>query len=81
MKRTIMKIVVQATIISAIYLILLHGLAGTQIVAGVLCPGPHLPHHYPVLIGLFILCRLYIVLLPCILLSRIGMVWLKKRQK
>ncbi|MDF7800375.1 hypothetical protein P4C99_12935 [Pontiellaceae bacterium B1224] len=79
MKRTLIKIGIQAAIIGVIYFILLHGLSGTSIVAGVLCPGPHLPHHYPILIGLFILCRLYIVLLPGILLSRIGMAWLKKR--
>lgn len=81
MKRILLKICIQATIICAIYSILLHLLAGTTIVAGVLCPGPHLPHHYPILIGLFILCRLYIVLLPGIILSRIGMAWLKQRQK
>jgi hypothetical protein len=59
---------------------LLRLLAGTHVVAGVFCPGPHLPAHHPLLIGLFILCRFYVVLLPGFILSRIGLIWLKRKR-
>lgn len=80
MKRTIIKALLQAVIILMVYAILLRLLAGTNIIAGVFCPGPHLPKHYPILIFLFVLCRLYVVLLPGFVLSRIGLEWMKRRQ-
>jgi hypothetical protein len=78
MKRIIFKLLLQAAAVLLLYSILLRLLAGTNIVAGIFCPGPHLPPHHPILIGLFILCRLYVVLLPGVILSRIGMAWLKR---
>jgi hypothetical protein len=81
MKKTLVKILIQAGFVALLYGILLRLLAGTNIVAGCLCPGPHLPPHYPVLIFLFILSRLYLVLLPGFILSRIGIEWLKRRKQ
>ena len=63
----------------SLYLILLHLLAGTNIVAGIFCPGPHLPSYYPVLIGLFLFLRIYVVLLPGIVLARLARSWIKNR--
>ena len=80
MKRILTKIVLQAAAILLVYSILLRVLADTNIVAGIFCPGPHLPHHYPILIALFVVCRLYVVLLPGFILSRIGLAWIKRRQ-
>lgn len=80
MKRTILKILLQAASILLIYSILLRLLEGSNIVASIFCPGPHLPHHYPILIALFILCRLYVVLLPGLILSRIGLAWMKRKK-
>ena len=80
MKRIVVKILLKAAVILLVYSVLLHLLAGTNIIAGVLCPGPHLPQHHRVLIGLFVLCRLYVVLLPGFILSRIGLEWMKRRQ-
>lgn len=81
MKKALLKILIQAGTINVLYAILLRVLAGTNIVAGCLCPGPHLPAHYPVLMALFICSRLYVILLPGILLNRIGTVWLKQKYK
>lgn len=81
MKKTLFKILILSGMVLLLYFILLRILAGTNIVAGCFCPGPHLPHHYPVLIFLFLFCRLYVVLLPGFILSRIGMAWLKHKQK
>jgi hypothetical protein len=81
MKKSILRNAIQATIVGTIYALLLRYLAGTNIVAGVFYPGPHLPHHYPLLIALFIVCRLYLVLLPGILLARLGYAWAKQRQR
>lgn len=79
MKKALKRILIQAAVVLLVYAVLLRMLAGTNIVAGIFCPGDHLPHHYPILIGLFVLCRLYIVLLPGFILSRIGMAWMKAR--
>lgn len=81
MKRALKRILIQAVIVLLLYAVLLRTLAGTNIVAGIFCPGNHLPHHYPILIGLFVLCRLYIVLLPGFTLSRIGKAWLNERNR
>lgn len=81
MKKALLKILFQSGVVLLLYAILLRTLVGTNIVAGCLCPGPHLPPHYPVLIFLFILCRLYVVLLPGFVLSRLGMAWLRQRTK
>ena len=81
MKKSILRNAIQAIIVGMVYALLLRFLAGTNIVAGVFCPGPHLPHHYPVLIVLFIICRLYLVLLPGILLARLGNAWAKHLQR
>ncbi len=80
MKRAIVKTLLQAVAILLVYSILLRLLAGTNMVAGIFCPGPHLPRHHPFLIGLFLLCRLYVVLLPGLVLSRMGLAWMKRRQ-
>ncbi|MCK4564213.1 MAG: hypothetical protein KAU94_06045 [Verrucomicrobia bacterium] len=80
MKRAIVKTLLQAVAILLVYSILLRLLAGTNIVAGIFCPGPHLPWHHPILIGLFLLCRLYVVMLPGLVLSRMGLAWMKRRQ-
>lgn len=80
MKRALIKIAVQSVAVLLVYSILLRLLAGTNIVAGIFCPGPHLPWHHPLLIGLFVLCRLYVVLLPGVVLSRIGLAWIKRKQ-
>lgn len=81
MKRTIAKYLVRAIFTLLLYTVLLRMLAGSNIVAAIFCPGPHLPAYYPVLMFLFILARLYVVLLPGIFLSRVGLAWLKQRQK
>jgi len=81
MKRALKRILIQAVSVLLFYAVLLRTLAGTNIVAGIFCPGDHLPHHYPILIGLFVLCRLYIVLLPGFILSRIGKAWLNERNR
>ncbi|VGO17056.1 hypothetical protein PDESU_05650 [Pontiella desulfatans] len=81
MKRIVLKMLIQAALILLVYSIQLRVLVGTNIVAGIFCPGDHLPHHYPVMIALFILCRLYVVLLPGFILSRIGLEWIKQRRK
>jgi hypothetical protein len=80
MKRSLVKILLANVTVLLVYSILLRMLVGTHIVAGIFCPGPHLPKHYPILIGLFIFCRLYIVLLPGFILSRLGLEWTKRRQ-
>ena len=80
MKKLILRNAIPAIMVGITYALLLRFLAGTNIVAGVFCPGPHLPHYHPVLIGLFLFCRLYIVLLPAILLGCMGHGWLKQRQ-
>ena len=81
MKRILIKTLLQAAAILLVYSILLRLLVGTNIIAGIFCPGSHLPHHYPILIALFVLCRLYVVLLPGFILSRIGLAWMKKRKQ
>lgn len=80
MKKRVIRILIQSGLILLLYTILLRILAGTNIIAGCFSPGPHLPPYYPVLIFLFILCRLYVILLPGFILSRIGLAWLKYRK-
>ncbi len=80
MKRTLVKILLANATVLLVYSILLRMLAGTHIVAGIFCPGPHLPKHYPILISLFVICRLYVVLLPGFILGRIGVEWMKQRR-
>lgn len=81
MKKILLSILIQSALILLVYTVLLRSLSGTNIVAGCFCPGPHLPPHYPVLIFLFILCRLYVVLLPGFILSRLAVAWMKIRRR
>ncbi len=80
MKKTIRNLVLEAVGVLGVYFLLLHRLSGSNLAAGVLCPGPHLPNYYPALIFLFLFCRLYMILLPGIVLSRIGLAWFRMRQ-
>ena len=77
MKRIPLKLMMLSIPALLIHSVLLRLLAGTNIIAGVFCPGPHLPGHYPILIALFVLCRLYVVLLPGFILSWLGLEWMK----
>lgn len=52
MKRAFVKIAVQAGAILLLYSILLRRVGGSSLVAGIFCPGPHLPVHRIVLIGM-----------------------------
>jgi hypothetical protein len=79
MKNILLKLLFKAGIPVALYFILLQALAGTNIIAGIFCPGSHLPHAYPLLIALFLFLRIFILLLPGLLLSRIVIAWLKNR--
>ncbi|MBN2161659.1 MAG: hypothetical protein JXR25_09745 [Pontiellaceae bacterium] len=79
MKKAILKLLIETTLLLGIYRVLLGILAGTNIVAGVFCPGSHLPGYYPALIFFFLLLRLYLVLLPAILLARLVKAWLRHR--
>ena len=80
MKKALRFNLIEAGIVLSLYLILLYQLAGSNIIAGIFCPGPHLPPLYPVLIILFVLCRIYLILLPGILLSRLGVAWVKRHR-
>ena len=80
MKRIAFKTLLRLIIILAAYTLLLNQLAGTNIAAGVFCPGPHLPRYYTALIALFLLSRVYTVLLPGLILSWIVIDWLKLRE-
>ena len=81
MKKRLSFVVVECVVILLLYAVLLRSLVGTNIVAGILCPGDHLPWYYPGLILLFLLCRIFIVLLPGILLYRIGRVCLISQRR
>ncbi|MBN2702853.1 MAG: hypothetical protein JXR23_01445 [Pontiellaceae bacterium] len=80
MKRSIRINVIGILALFIIYAILLKSLCGSHIIAGVLSPGSHLPFYFPALILLFILCRFIMVLLPGILLYRLGSIWFKHRK-
>jgi hypothetical protein len=77
MKKSILITAIEILVVLITYTVLLRSLSGTNIIAGVLSPGSHLPSFYPALILLFILCRFFMVLLPGILLYRLGSIWLK----
>lgn len=75
MKKKYSSLLIQTAVILITYFILLNGLAGTNIIAGIFCPGPHQPGYYPVIIGLFIFARVGVLMLPGILLSRLFLNW------
>ena len=75
MKNKFIFLLIQTVVILSTYFILLNLLAGTNILAGIFCPGPHQPDYYPVIIGLFIFARLGVLILPGILLSRVFLNW------
>lgn len=81
MKKSIRRLLIQMLVAIVAYHFLLHALSGTNIIAGVFCPGPHLPGWYRPLIILFILLRCYLLFLPGLLLSRLALIWMRRRGK
>lgn len=79
MIKIILTNLIKAAVIIGIYFFLLYFVADSNLVAGVFCPGSHIPVWHGAAIAVFIVCRLYVVLMPGLVLARMGTTWLKKR--
>ena len=81
MKRILIKNLLKAAALLAVYRILLVWVSGSGLIAGIFCPGPQLPVYALPVIVLFFCLRLGVIFLPAVLLSRIVFEWLKMRRE
>lgn len=79
MKRILIKNLLQAGVLLVVYRLLLTWVSGSGLIAGIFCPGSHLPWYTLPVIVLFFCLRFYVIFLPAVLLSRIVFQWLKMR--
>lgn len=80
MKRIFVKILLQSGAVLFLHEILVHFMADKNIMAGIFCPGSHLPFYSLPMIGLFIVVRMYVVLLPGFVFSHIAVEILRRKR-